>query len=90
MGLSGSQILFFRMSITGVTSLIYTWKMHVEDSPLGKREVRGLLIIRAIGGFFGVFGLYCRLHLEICHNDSFSVRSDILTTSRLIGLPAYC
>ena len=47
------------MSVTVVASLLYMWLTKVPDAPLGKREVRLLLIARGVGGFFGVFGLYC-------------------------------
>lgn len=53
------QILFFRMSITMVASLLYMWIGKVENAPFGVREIRWLLIARGLGGFFGVFGLYC-------------------------------
>lgn len=45
------------MSITVVASYLYMWYARVPD-PLGRRPVLGLLTLRAVGGFFGVFGLY--------------------------------
>ena len=45
------------MSITVVVSYLYMWYAQVPD-PLGRRDVFGLLTLRAVGGFFGVFGLY--------------------------------
>ncbi len=49
------------MGITSILSLIYMWYGKVPDAPFGVREVRGLLVARGLGGFFGVFGLYCVL-----------------------------
>lgn len=53
------QILFVRQSITSVLVFVWMWRMKVENAPFGPRGVRGLLIARGVGGFFGVFGLYC-------------------------------
>ena len=47
------EILFVRMSATLVASLIYMWLAKVPDAPFGKKEVRKLLIVRGVGGFFG-------------------------------------
>lgn len=57
-GMHPFQILFARMSITVVCSLIYMWCKSTPDWPLGARDVRWLLVLRGVGGFFGVFGLY--------------------------------
>jgi drug/metabolite transporter (DMT)-like permease len=48
------------MFITAVASYAYMWWTRVPD-PFGTREVRWLLIARAVGGFFGVFGMYFSL-----------------------------
>ncbi|ODM21744.1 hypothetical protein SI65_02588 [Aspergillus cristatus] len=56
-GMDPFQILFARMSITVIASYLYMWYAQVPD-PLGRRPVIGLLTLRAVGGFFGVFGLY--------------------------------
>ena len=47
--------------MTGTLTLsgIYQWWAEVEDAPFGSPKVRGLLIARGVGGFFG--GM-CRLH----------------------------
>lgn len=37
------------------------WYAKTPDAPLGAKSVRWLLIIRGLGGFFGVFGLYYSL-----------------------------
>ncbi|KAL1964302.1 hypothetical protein VTN77DRAFT_7122 [Rasamsonia byssochlamydoides] len=54
------QILFARMSITTLASYLYMWYTGVPH-PFGTREVRWLLVLRAVGGFFGVFGMYYSL-----------------------------
>ncbi|KAL5358387.1 hypothetical protein BJX96DRAFT_146445 [Aspergillus floccosus] len=51
------QILFARMSITMVASYLYMWYARVPH-PLGTRPVLGLLVLRAMAGFIGVYGLY--------------------------------
>ncbi|OJJ74051.1 hypothetical protein ASPBRDRAFT_194939 [Aspergillus brasiliensis CBS 101740] len=51
------QILFARMSITVLVSYLYMWYARVPH-PLGTRETFTLLMLRAGGGFFGVYGLY--------------------------------
>lgn len=59
-GMHPFQILFARMSITCVLATLYMWRKKTPDFPLGKREVRPLLVARGVGGFFGVFGIYCK------------------------------
>ncbi|KAJ5922948.1 hypothetical protein N7516_010651 [Penicillium verrucosum] len=51
------QILFARMSVTAVASYLYMF-LASTPSPLGTRPVRGLLLLRALFGFMGVYGLY--------------------------------
>ncbi|XRM41592.1 hypothetical protein ABZX51_004848 [Aspergillus tubingensis] len=51
------QILFARMSITVLASYLYMWYARVPH-PFGTRETFTLLMLRAGGGFFGVYGLY--------------------------------
>lgn len=45
------------MSITVIASYLYMWYAKVPN-PFGTRPVLGLLIMRAVCGFFGVYGLY--------------------------------
>jgi len=47
------------MGITLILSCIYMWYAKVPHAPFGMREVRGLLLARGVGGFFGVYGMYC-------------------------------
>ncbi|KAI9822756.1 MAG: hypothetical protein M1832_002989 [Thelocarpon impressellum] len=60
-GMHPLQVLFARMTITVVLCCLYMWCAKVPHFPFGQKEVRGLLICRGIGGFFGVFGLYYSL-----------------------------
>lgn len=57
--LPSSQILFVRMSITTIGITAWLWKQQKANNILGRPENRKLLLMRAIGGFLGVFGLYC-------------------------------
>lgn len=57
------QILFARQSITCVLVWVWLWWRSVPDAPWGPRGVRWLLVARGVGGFWGVFGLYCKLFL---------------------------
>ncbi|GAM39088.1 DUF6 domain protein [Talaromyces pinophilus] len=54
------RILFSRMIITVAASFFYMWYAQVPN-PFGSRGIRGLLMLRAAGGFFGVFGMYFSL-----------------------------
>lgn len=54
------QILFVRMSVTTLGITMWLWKQHKPNNILGKRDNRLLLLVRAFGGFLGVFGLYCK------------------------------
>lgn len=60
------QILFARQSITSVLVWLWLWRNRVEHAPFGPKGVRVLLIMRGVGGFFGVFGLYCLWPFAFC------------------------
>ncbi|KAI9701506.1 MAG: hypothetical protein M1836_001562 [Candelina mexicana] len=60
-GMHPMQILFARMGITMVLACLYMWYTKVPHFPFGEREVRGLLVARGLGGFFGVYGIYYSL-----------------------------
>lgn len=47
------------MTGTLILSGVYQWMAKVENAPFGSKEVRKLLIARGVGGFFGVYGMYC-------------------------------
>ncbi|KAF2496133.1 hypothetical protein BU16DRAFT_538720 [Lophium mytilinum] len=62
-GMHPFQIIVARMSVTFVLSSMYMWLTKVHDFPLGKKSVRGLLVLRALFGFFGLWCLYCKIPL---------------------------
>jgi hypothetical protein len=49
------------MAGTTLLSTIYMWWTQVPDFPLGKPNIRALLVVRALFGFFGLWCLYCEL-----------------------------
>ncbi|PSR93858.1 hypothetical protein BD289DRAFT_451670 [Coniella lustricola] len=52
------QILLVRMVITGVACSAYLWFKRVPDFPWGHRDVRHVLLLRALGGVLGAGGMY--------------------------------
>ncbi|KAF2155559.1 hypothetical protein K461DRAFT_221085 [Myriangium duriaei CBS 260.36] len=65
-GMHPFQVLFVRMGITALLSTAYMAWNKTPYFPFGMPEVRWLLILRGIGGFFGVFGMYYSLlYLQI-------------------------
>ncbi|KAI0180642.1 hypothetical protein GGR52DRAFT_588220 [Hypoxylon sp. FL1284] len=55
------QIILVRMLATSVLGCLYMWYKKVPDFPLGRRDVRGLLVLRGLAGFTGLFALYYSL-----------------------------
>ncbi|KAI1393270.1 uncharacterized protein F4822DRAFT_6101 [Hypoxylon trugodes] len=55
------QIIFVRMLATAVLGSLYMWYKKVPDFPLGRRDVRGLLVLRGLSGFTGLFCSYYSL-----------------------------
>lgn len=51
------------MGITVLCASVYMWYKKTEHFPLGMKEVQPLLVARGLFGFFGVFGMYCKLSL---------------------------
>ncbi|KAK3392366.1 hypothetical protein B0T20DRAFT_360928 [Sordaria brevicollis] len=65
-GMHPFQILFARMSLTSLLSLLYMHYTRVPHAPWGRPEVRWLLVLRGVTGFFGIFPLwYSMLYLPI-------------------------
>lgn len=64
-GMHPFQVLFARMGITMVLCCVYMWYTKVPYFPLGMKEVRWLLVVRGLTGFFGIFGMYCRCFFYI-------------------------
>ncbi|KAI5860492.1 hypothetical protein GGS23DRAFT_580348 [Durotheca rogersii] len=50
------EIIFVRMLATAILGSLYMWYKNVPDFPLGRRDIRGLLVLR---GFCGLTGLFC-------------------------------
>ncbi|RYP62929.1 hypothetical protein DL770_009504 [Monosporascus sp. CRB-9-2] len=59
--ISPFSILNGRMIITLSLSSIYCWVKNIEDFPAGPKEVRWLMLLRAVGGCCGAIGFYCSL-----------------------------
>ncbi|KAK1976715.1 integral membrane protein DUF6 [Colletotrichum cereale] len=57
-GMHPIQILFARQSVTMVCCCVYMYCMKTPDFPLGKKEIRWLLVVRGVLGFFGIFGMW--------------------------------
>ena len=55
------QVIFDRMSITLVISVVYMWWTSTPGFPLGHVSVRRLLVARGIFGFLGVYGIWSSL-----------------------------
>lgn len=54
------QIIFIRMLCTTILGMLYMAYHKTPDFPLGKKGIRGLLVLRGFCGFVGLFGLYCK------------------------------
>ncbi|KAI1465165.1 uncharacterized protein F4812DRAFT_462010 [Daldinia caldariorum] len=55
------QIIFVRMLATAVLGSLCMWYKKVPDFPLGRRDIRGLLVLRGLTGFTGLFCSYYSL-----------------------------
>ncbi|EJD38138.1 DUF6-domain-containing protein [Auricularia subglabra TFB-10046 SS5] len=55
------ELVIVRMSLTYIASLAYMLYKGIPDPILGPREVRWLLVLRGVCGFFGLFGIYYSL-----------------------------
>ncbi|KAK3946816.1 hypothetical protein QBC32DRAFT_356425 [Pseudoneurospora amorphoporcata] len=65
-GMHPFQILFARMFLTSLLSLLYMHYTNVPSAPWGRPEVRWLLVLRGVTGFFGIFPLwYSMLYLPL-------------------------
>ena len=75
-GMHPFQVLFARMGITMVLCCVYMWYTKVPYFPLGMKEVRWLLIVRGLSGFFGIFGMYCRYSFLLLSSSPFLLNAD--------------
>ncbi|KAI1143712.1 hypothetical protein F5Y05DRAFT_3720 [Hypoxylon sp. FL0543] len=55
------QIIFVRMLATAILGSLYMWYKKVPDFLLGRRDIRGLLVLRGLAGFTGLFCSYYSL-----------------------------
>lgn len=55
-GMHPVQVLLMRQSLTSICCLVYMWWMKTPTAPFGSRDIRLLLLIRGMAGFFGIFG----------------------------------
>ncbi|OTA95653.1 hypothetical protein M434DRAFT_378516 [Hypoxylon sp. CO27-5] len=55
------QVIFVRMLATAILGSLYMWYKKVPDFPLGRRDIRGLLVLRGLAGFTGLFCSYYSL-----------------------------
>lgn len=62
-GMHPFQILFARQGLTMIFCSLWMWYQNVPEFPLGLKEVRMLLVVRSVSGFFGIYGMYCRYSL---------------------------
>jgi hypothetical protein len=65
--LHAMQIIFIRMLCTTILGMLYMAYHRTPDFPLGKRGIRGLLVLRGFCGFVGLFGLYCKFNYSLNH-----------------------
>ncbi|KAL6801905.1 hypothetical protein J3E68DRAFT_434915 [Trichoderma sp. SZMC 28012] len=65
-GIHPVQVLLLRQGLTVVCCFAYMWWKSVPDFPFGKREIRGLLLLRGFSGFFGIYGMwYSMMYLPL-------------------------
>ncbi|ROT42483.1 hypothetical protein SODALDRAFT_326640 [Sodiomyces alkalinus F11] len=57
-GMHPFQVLFARQSLTMLGAVIYMWWTKTPDFPFGAKEVRWLLLVRGVSGFFGIYCLW--------------------------------
>ncbi|KAL7626063.1 Basic amino-acid permease [Parahypoxylon ruwenzoriense] len=55
------QIIVVRMLATSILGSLYMWYKKVPDFPLGRRDIRGLLVLRGLAGFTGLSCSYYSL-----------------------------
>jgi drug/metabolite transporter (DMT)-like permease len=68
------------MSLTTILSLLYGFYTRVPYFPLGPPQVRRLLVMRGVGGLFGVTGLYWSLaYLPLAEATVLTFLAPILT-----------
>lgn len=74
------------MSVTTLGITAWLWRQNKPSNILGKRENRRLLLVRAFGGFLGVFGLYCTSHPDSCSQRDSHVADHVPDSLRYLNL----
>lgn len=54
------HIIFVRMGCTTILGMLYMWYNNIPHFPLGQKGIRGILVLRGVSGFIGIFGIYCK------------------------------
>ncbi|KAK0389705.1 hypothetical protein NLU13_3278 [Sarocladium strictum] len=57
-GMHPLQVLLIRQALTSLACSLYMFLRRTPDFPLGKPELRPLLILRGVSGFFGIYGMW--------------------------------
>ncbi|KAF5018262.1 hypothetical protein F66182_9765 [Fusarium sp. NRRL 66182] len=57
-GMHPVQALLLRHSVTALFCSAYMWWSKTPDFPFGKKEIRWLLWLRGVVGFWGIFGVW--------------------------------
>jgi hypothetical protein len=83
-GMRPLQLLFVRQGLTAILCTVWMWWAHVPDFPLGAKSLRKLLVVRSFSGFFGIYGMYCKLRLSL------KIMVKDLTRSRLTSISPRC
>ena len=74
------EIIWMRMFITWLGAISYLYYNKVPDYLLGPKEVRLLLVLRGVVGFFGLFGIYYSLqYLDLSDATVLTFLAPILT-----------
>lgn len=74
------QVIIIRMAITFICCVIYMIIMKIPDPITGPKDVRSLLIIRGITGFFGLYGVYLSLqHLSVADATALIFLTPLMT-----------
>ncbi len=72
-GMHPFQILFARQLLTFIFCSAWMWYTKVPDFPFGRKDIRKLLCLRALSGFFGIYGMYCEF-TDILHYNGITDR----------------
>jgi drug/metabolite transporter (DMT)-like permease len=57
-GMHPFQVLLIRQAFTSLACFLYMYWRKTPNSPLGKRNLWPLLVLRGVSGFFGIYGMW--------------------------------